>query len=59
MAVDAVFDSVGWATTFAREELADVGVIFCLLIFAVQDHPELVERTWARSVPQGDNFYAR
>jgi len=57
VAVDAVFDSVSVGTTF-REQLADVGVIFCSFSHAVQHHPELVERYLGTVVPPGDNFYA-
>ena len=57
VAVDAVFDSVSVGTTF-REQLAEVGVIFCSFSHAVQHHPELVERYLGSVVPVGDNFYA-
>jgi Fe-S cluster assembly protein SufB len=57
VAVDAVFDSVSVGTTF-REQLADVGVIFCSFSHAVQHHPELIERYLGTVVPPGDNFYA-
>ena len=43
IAVDAVFDSVSVATTF-RGSLSKVGVIFCPISEAVQDHPELVRQ---------------
>ena len=58
VAVDAVFDSVSVGTTF-REQLAEVGVIFCSFSHAVEHHPELVERYLGSVVPPGDNFYAR
>ncbi len=57
VAVDAVFDSVSVGTTF-REQLAEVGVIFCSFSHAVEHHPELVERYLGTVVPPGDNFYA-
>ena len=57
VAVDAVFDSVSVGTTF-REQLAEVGVIFCSFSHAVQHHPELIERYLGTVVPPGDNFYA-
>jgi len=57
VAVDAVFDSVSVGTTF-RQQLADVGVIFCSFSHAVQNHPELVEKYMGTVVPQGDNYYA-
>jgi len=57
VAVDAVFDSVSVATTF-RKELAKVGVIFCPISEAVQEHPELVQKYLGSVVPYSDNFYA-
>jgi Fe-S cluster assembly protein SufB len=57
VAVDAVFDSVSVGTTF-RQQLADVGVIFCSFSHAVEHHPALVERYLGTVVPPGDNFYA-
>ena len=57
VAVDAVFDSVSVGTTF-REQLAQVGVIFCSFSHAVEHHPELIERYLGTVVPPGDNFYA-
>ena len=57
VAVDAVFDSVSVGTTF-REQLAEVGVIFCSFSHAVEHHPELIERYLGSVVPVGDNFYA-
>ena len=57
VAVDAVFDSVSVGTTF-REQLAEVGVIFCSFSHAVQHHPELIEKYLGPVVPQSDNYYA-
>ena len=57
VAVDAVFDSVSVGTTF-REQLAEVGVIFCSFSHAVQHHPALIERYLGTVVTPGDNFYA-
>lgn len=57
VAVDAVFDSVSVATTF-REQLHEVGVIFCSFSEAVKDYPELVKKYLGTVVPPGDNFYA-
>ena len=57
VAVDAVFDSVSIATTF-REELAEVGVIFCSISEAVQKYPNLVEKYLGTVVPIGDNFFS-
>ncbi len=57
VAVDAVFDSVSVATTF-KEQLAELGIIFCSFGEAVKEHPELVRKYLGTVVPQGDNFYA-
>src|SRR5215831_7831664 len=57
VAVDAVFDSVSVATTF-RAELEKVGVIFCSISEAVQNHPDLVKKYLGSVVPHGDNFFA-
>src|SRR5574344_2548174 len=57
VAVDAVFDSVSVGTTF-RQQLADVGVIFCSFSHAVQEHPELIEKYLGSVVPVQDNYYA-
>src|SRR5689334_13553327 len=57
VAVDYVFDSVSVATTF-RKKLAELGVIFCSISEAIQEHPELVKKYLGSVVPQGDNFFA-
>jgi Fe-S cluster assembly protein SufB len=57
VAVDAVFDSVSVATTF-KDKLEEVGVIFCSISEAVQEHPELIKKYLGSVVPQADNFYA-
>jgi Fe-S cluster assembly protein SufB len=57
VAVDAVFDSVSVGTTF-KEELANVGVIFCAISEAVREHPELVKKYLGSVVPYTDNFFA-
>ena len=57
VAVDAVFDSVSVKTTF-REKLAEVGVIFCSISEALQEHPELVRKYIGSVVPVGDNYFA-
>jgi Fe-S cluster assembly protein SufB len=57
VAVDAVFDSVSVATTF-REALSKVGVIFCPISEAVQEHPELVRQYLGSVVPAADNYFA-
>nr|VFJ43478.1 MAG: Iron-regulated ABC transporter membrane component SufB [Candidatus Kentron sp. FW] len=57
VAVDAVFDSVSVATTF-KEQLADVGIIFCSFSEAAREHPDLIRQYLGSVVPYQDNFYA-
>ncbi|MCB9857456.1 MAG: Fe-S cluster assembly protein SufB [Phycisphaerales bacterium] len=57
VAVDAVFDSVSVGTTF-KDKLAEMGVIFCSMSEAVQEHPELVRKYLGSVVPYSDNFFA-
>lgn len=57
IAVDAVFDSVSVVTTF-KAELAKVGIIFCSMSEAVQEHPELVQKYLGAVVPYSDNYFA-
>jgi Fe-S cluster assembly protein SufB len=57
VAVDAVFDSVSVVTTF-KKQLEEVGVIFCSISEAIQNHPELVQRYLGSVVPATDNFFA-
>ncbi len=57
VAVDAVFDSVSVATTF-KAKLEAVGVIFCPISEAVQNHPELVRKYLGSVVPAGDNKHS-
>jgi Fe-S cluster assembly protein SufB len=57
VAVDYVFDSVSVATTF-KKKLGELGVIFCSISEAMQEHPELVRKYLGTVVPQGDNFFA-
>jgi Fe-S cluster assembly protein SufB len=57
VAVDVIFDSVSVTTTY-KKKLADVGIIFCSISEAVQEHPELVKKYLGSVVPPGDNFYA-
>ena len=57
VAVDAVFDSVSVATTFA-EKLEELGIIFCSFNEAVQKHPDLVKKYLGSVVPYTDNFFA-
>jgi len=57
VAVDAVFDSVSVATTF-KEKLGELGIIFCSISEAIQEHPELVKKYLGTVVPYSDNFFA-
>lgn len=57
VAVDVVFDSVSVATTY-KEKLAKLGIIFCSISEAVQEHPDLVKQYLGTVVPVGDNFFA-
>jgi Fe-S cluster assembly protein SufB len=56
VAIDAVFDSVSVVTTH-KEELAEVGVIFCSLTEAIKEHPELIKKYLGTVVPYKDNYY--
>ena len=57
IAVDAIFDSISVSTT-KREDLAELGIIFCSFSEAVQDYPELVQKYMGTVVPYHDNFFA-
>ncbi|MFZ1321268.1 MAG: Fe-S cluster assembly protein SufB [Ignavibacteria bacterium] len=57
VAVDAVMDSVSVITTY-KEKLGELGIIFCSMSEAIENHPELVKKYLASVVPQTDNFFA-
>jgi len=57
IAVDAVMDSVSVATTF-KEELSELGIIFCSMSEAVQEHPELIKKYLGSVVPATDNYFS-
>ncbi len=57
IAVDAIFDSVSVANTH-KKALAEIGVIFCSISEAIQEHPELVQKYLGTVVPNSDNFYS-
>lgn len=57
VAVDVVMDSVSVKTTF-KETLEKLGIIFCSMSEAVQEHPELVKKYIGSVVPPKDNYYA-
>jgi Fe-S cluster assembly protein SufB len=56
VAVDAVVDSVSIATTF-KEELGELGIIFCSMSDAVHEHPELIKKYLGAVVPATDNYF--
>jgi len=57
VAVDVVMDSVSVATSF-KEQLSEIGVIFCSISEAIQKHPELVKKYMGSVVPMTDNYFA-
>ncbi len=57
VAVDAVLDSVSVATTF-KDKLSALGIIFCSMSEAIQEHSELVEKYLGTVVPPTDNYFA-
>ena len=57
VAIDAVIDSVSIGTTF-KAQLAELGIIFCSISEAVQEHPELVKKYIGSVVPITDNFFS-
>ncbi len=57
VAVDAIVDSTSVKTTF-KETLSNLGIIFCSISEAIQDHPDLVKKYLASVVPAGDNYFA-
>ena len=54
--MDVVVDSVSVKTTF--EKLAELGIIFCSMSEAIQEHPDLVRKYLGTVVPKTDNYYA-
>lgn len=57
VAVDAVIDSISIGTTF-KEQLGELGIIFCSISEAIQEHPELVRKYLSSVVPITDNYFA-
>lgn len=57
VAVDVVMDSVSVATSF-KEQLAEIGIIFCPISEAIQKYPDLVRQHLGTVVPMTDNFFA-
>ena len=54
VAVDAVFDSVSVKTTY-QDELEKLGIIFCSISDAANNHPEILKKYLASVVSTGDN----
>lgn len=57
VAVDVVMDSVSIATSF-KKQLSEVGIIFCSISEAIQNHPDLVRKYLGSVVPMTDNYFA-
>jgi len=57
VAVDAVIDSVSIGTTF-KKQLSELGIIFCSMSEAIQEHPMLVQKYLSSVVPITDNYFA-
>ncbi|HXS57907.1 MAG TPA: Fe-S cluster assembly protein SufB [Hanamia sp.] len=57
VAVDVVVDSVSVATSF-KKQLSEVGIIFCPISEAIQNHPDLVKKYLGSVVPMTDNYFA-
>ena len=57
VAVDAVIDSVSIGTSF-KKQLGELGIIFCSMSEAIQEHPELIQKYLSSVVPVTDNYYA-
>ena len=57
VAVDAVIDSVSIGTTF-KVQLAELGIIFCSISEAIQEHPDLIKKHLGSIVPHTDNYFA-
>jgi Fe-S cluster assembly protein SufB len=57
VAVDAVIDSVSIGTSF-KGQLAELGIIFCSMSEAIQEHPELIREYLGTIVPITDNYFS-
>jgi len=57
VAVDAVIDSVSIGTSF-KKQLAELGIIFCSMSEAIQEHPELIREYLGSVVPITDNYFS-
>jgi len=57
VAVDAVIDSVSIATTF-KSKLFELGIIFCSMSEAIENHPDLIRKYLGSVVPVKDNYFS-
>ena len=57
VAVDAVIDSVSIGTSF-KGQLAELGIIFCSMSEAIQEHPQLIREYLGSVVPITDNYFS-
>ncbi len=57
VAVDVVFDSVSVATTY-KGELEKLGIIFCSIGEAIQNHPDLIKKYLGSVIPPGDHSFS-
>ena len=55
--MDAVIDSVSIGTSF-KGQLAELGIIFCSMSEAIQEHPELIREYLGSVVPITDNYFS-
>src|SRR5882757_2280561 len=57
VAVDAVIDSISIGTSF-KKQLSELGIIFCSMSEAIQEHPELIKKYLGSVVPITDNYFS-
>jgi Fe-S cluster assembly protein SufB len=57
VAVDVVMDSTSVITTY-KDKLRELGIIFCSITEAIQEHPDLIKKYLGSVVPYSDNFFA-
>ena len=57
VAVDVVFDSVSVVTTY-KGELEKLGIIFCSISEAIQNHPDLIKKYLGSVIPPSDHTFS-
>ena len=57
VAMDVVLDSVSIATTY-KKQLNDLGIIFCPISEAIQEHPELIKKYLGSVIPVSDHSFS-